>query len=261
MHAKHWRNMFKSQLKNKIGTTAADELSDVMSFFPYAMQRFDKLKKMDLLDITLDDILHVHKSYNDLMHELSSWRSTANISSEFSYRSSEILDPEVDQRLLSLVPRIRYYPRILDARSIMTYLTTQILAHLELFQLCSLTAQWRAQRSSTAQELPDFPYLSEYMRNPFRAMEAARWYCDAVVESMEQLLLPSSGMLASSVTVFPILTAIGFLAAQGDPRAEYLMTLAQRFQARYGYPLANTITGGKVSHPPAKAEVIKQEDE
>lgn len=253
--------MLKSKMKDKIGRNAGDELSDVMTFFPNAMQKFDKLKNMDMSDITVADIVRAHRSHSDLMHELSSWRSTANIRSEFSYRSSEILDSEIDQRLLSLVPRIRYYPQILDARTIMTYLTAQILQHLELFQLCNFTAQWRAQRSSTAQELPDFPYLSEYMRNPFRAMEAARWYCDAVVESMEQHLLPSSGVIASSAIVFPILTAMGFLAAQGDPRVEYLLTLAQRFQEQSGYPLANTITGGRVSHPPAKPEVVKQEGE
>lgn len=221
---------------------AQDDLTDIIAQFPQVMQEFDHLKCQELAEIPVSDILRVHRAYKALLDDLFRWPSCTDISGDFRYQPSAILDPEVDQHVLSLVPQTRRYRRMFDAKVNTTYFTAQLVLHLEILQLCQYTQKWQSCETSQLKEAVHLTTTLDYVLSPSSLMQTAGRYCNAIVESVEQHLLPSSGVLAAGSVVFPIMAVMGFLASQSDPRVEYLLTLTKRYEKHSGYPLHTLAT-------------------
>lgn len=221
--------------------SSQDDLTDVFATFPDAMAQFDHLRSLPISDIATSDVLRVWHSYADLVKQLECWRSNSESTTKFSYQASRILNPEYDGHLLDLVPKVRQYPRMIDSKTNMTYFVSHLVIYLEMLQLHQFTDAWQKQKNFQPAAAAEITAFMERQTSPAQAMSEAHGYCDAIVESVEQFLHPESGVLAAGAVVFPIMMSIGFLAPQGDPRVEYLLTVSKRYQATSRYPLDNIV--------------------
>lgn len=77
--------------------------------------------------------------------------------------------------------------------------------------------------------------------DPKQALSAVQYAIDTVIETFEQFLQPSAGMLAAGSTAHPIGIAAGYLAMKGDPKLEYVLTVVGRYQAQGGFPLSDLL--------------------
>lgn len=226
---------------------ARDDLKDIMARIPWVMQEFDLLRASDPSKVELSDLLRVLGLYSKVKDDLAYWRLCVGVNTETYYQPSVILDSQLDGHLSQLIPRTRRYYRVIDAIVNLSYLAAQLVLQLEMMSLCSFTDILLSRQPPAPENSVDNDSSADkaaklqQAQDPARALRLAKRYCNEILESIEQLLLPASGVLAAGTVVFPMMVSMHFLGSQQDPRQEYMMTLIKRFQQRSGCPLADIV--------------------
>lgn len=151
--------------------------------------------------------MDVYTSYSDLITQLFDVRREGGISDDgHVHVPSTLLHPDRDRFSMELVPRVRRYSTLTEAKMNLDHSVAQFVLHLELVQLYQLARdssliekmqvleqnQWPAGQGTIAGAI-------SHMEN---AMSEAQRHCDSIVEGLEQMMLPTVGAFREALGLY-----------------------------------------------------------
>lgn len=211
------------------------------------MERFDGLK-FSSNQLTASGTEAVHQDLRKVIQTLDSWHDCNVTVNAYSYETPTSLGEarlnELGLEHLEICQRKRVYLNVTLAELELLYLQTRLILLLELLDMARFTA-------STFERAPDLCTHCESMHasrqtcvlaiDSTRIMQLARSCSHAIVQSLEYVFEPQSGVLTASHTVFPMVAAFAFLKRLHDPAAKYVLALVEEYQQRTGARVADTV--------------------
>lgn len=232
-------------LRQDTSRTAKDDLMDLIAQLVAIMEQRDQLKAIAAPRSAQAGLQYVQARCRALIDHLTRWHTTT-LAGAYFYEPSSMLEPGENEELSKLSPRRRTYTSVVLAELEVLYSTIQAMTHLELINISKdLQQRFEAAENESPDQTQerDTEISSEAVDIP-AIMQTVRRHIDAVVQSMEYCLHPSSGVLTANMLIFPLMVSMGLMQSWRDPRVEYVMALVRQYQLQSGVRLADLLTEG-----------------